>query len=73
MFELPEYITLASQMNETLMGKKIKRGVLGNAPHKFVWYNRKHAVGKPRPECGRKTQKMQYLGGACYFYPTCQK
>jgi len=43
MFELPEYITLAKQMNKTLRGRKVKRGVLGNSPHKFVWYNRKHA------------------------------
>ena len=42
MFELPEYITLAHQMNETLKGKTIGKGVLGNTPHKFVWYNRSH-------------------------------
>ncbi|MGD9379662.1 MAG: DNA-formamidopyrimidine glycosylase family protein [candidate division WOR-3 bacterium] len=42
MFELPEYVTIARQMNETLRGKVIERGVLGNSPHKFVWYNRKH-------------------------------
>lgn len=42
MFELPEYTTLARQMNETLVGKRIEKGNLGNAPHKFVWYNRKH-------------------------------
>ena len=40
MFELPEYTTLARQMNGTLVGKKIQRGTLGNSPHKFVWYNR---------------------------------
>lgn len=40
MFELPEYVTLARQMNETLPGKVIARGRLGNSPHKFVWYNR---------------------------------
>jgi formamidopyrimidine-DNA glycosylase len=28
--------------------------------------------GKPCPECGTKIQKTQYLGGACYFCPTCQ-
>ncbi len=43
MFELPEYITLANQMNRTLSGKTIRKGVLGNTPHKFVWYNRTHA------------------------------
>lgn len=40
MFELPEYLTFAKQMNETLKGKIIKTGQLGNSPHKFVWYNR---------------------------------
>jgi formamidopyrimidine-DNA glycosylase len=42
MFELPEYTTLARQMNATLAGKTIQRGILGNSPHKFVWYNRTH-------------------------------
>ena len=41
MFELPEFTTLAKQMNETLKGKRIKEGKLGNTPHRFVWYNRK--------------------------------
>ena len=42
MFELPEFINLARQMNETLRGKKIQAGQLGNTPHKFVWYNCSH-------------------------------
>lgn len=40
MFELPEFVTLADQMNDRLKGKTIQRGRLGNSPHKFVWYNR---------------------------------
>lgn len=40
MFELPEYITLARQLNESVAGKIIASGSLGNSPHKFVWYNR---------------------------------
>jgi formamidopyrimidine-DNA glycosylase len=43
MFELPEYITLARQINTTLQGKAVHRGNLGNSPHKFVWYNREPA------------------------------
>lgn len=43
MFELPEYTILAKQINKTLVGKTIKKGHLGNSPHKFVWYNRKPA------------------------------
>jgi formamidopyrimidine-DNA glycosylase len=39
MFELPEVVTLAKQINETLTGKTIRIGSLGNSPHKFVWYN----------------------------------
>ena len=42
MFELPEFVTLAGQVNATLQGKTIQRGQLGNSPHKFVWYNRSH-------------------------------
>lgn len=42
MFELPEYITLSQQINETVAGKTIRNGNLGNSPHKFVWYNRTH-------------------------------
>ena len=42
MFELPEYTILARQINKTLLGKTIKKGNLGNSPHKFVWYNCTH-------------------------------
>lgn len=42
MFELPEYIVLSSQINETLKGKTISSATLGNSPHKFVWYNLSH-------------------------------
>jgi formamidopyrimidine-DNA glycosylase len=42
MFELPEFLTLARQINETVTGKAIKEGRLGNSPHKFLWYNRTH-------------------------------
>jgi len=41
MFELPEVVTLARQINEILTGKIIRTGSLGNSPHKFVWYNRR--------------------------------
>jgi len=30
-------------------------------------------AGKPCPDCGTTIQKMQYLGGACYFCPKCQQ
>jgi formamidopyrimidine-DNA glycosylase len=40
MFELPEFVTLACQLNESVAGKTVRCGSLGNSPHKFVWYNR---------------------------------
>ena len=30
------------------------------------------AAGKPCPDCGRKVERIQYLGGACYFCQKCQ-
>lgn len=42
MFELPEFVILARQFNQTLQGRTIQNGELGNSPHKFVWYNRSH-------------------------------
>jgi formamidopyrimidine-DNA glycosylase len=57
MFELPEFTTLAKQMNETLKGKRIKEGNLGNSPHKFVWYNRK-------PDEFAKLTKGKTIGAA---------
>jgi formamidopyrimidine-DNA glycosylase len=61
MFELPEYVTLAKQMNRSLRGKSVKRGVLGNSPHKFVWYNRKHSEFEKLTK-GRTVGKAQARG-----------
>ena len=41
-------------------------------PGGYVRIMDSHAAGKPCPECGRPVEKMQYLGGACYFCPKCQ-
>jgi formamidopyrimidine-DNA glycosylase len=43
MFELPELLTISEQLDETVQGKIVSEGNLGNSPHKFVWYNRKPA------------------------------
>jgi formamidopyrimidine-DNA glycosylase len=42
-------------------------------PGKYVRLMDKNAVGKPCPKCGEKIEKIQYLGGACYFCPRCQR
>jgi formamidopyrimidine-DNA glycosylase len=33
----------------------------------------KNALGHPCPVCGGEVEKIQYLGGACYLCPSCQK
>src|SRR5512142_1421095 len=58
MFELPEYTVLAKQINKTLVGKTIKKGNLGNSPHKFVWYNRK-------PEEFTRLTRGKVIGRPC--------
>jgi len=30
------------------------------------------AAGQPCPACGTPVEKIQYLGGVCYFCPHCQ-
>jgi len=38
MIELPEATVLAKQINETATGKRIKKVIAAQSPHKFVWY-----------------------------------
>jgi formamidopyrimidine-DNA glycosylase len=33
----------------------------------------RHAAGNPCPRCGTVVEKIQYLGGACYLCPDCQR
>jgi len=39
MIELPEALTISSQMDKELKGRVIAEAVRGNAPHKFAFYN----------------------------------
>lgn len=39
MIELPEALTLAEQMGETLAGKTITEAVVAQSPHGFAWYS----------------------------------
>jgi len=41
-------------------------------PGGYVRLMDKNSAGKPCPVCGMLIEKMQYLGGACYFCPNCQ-
>jgi formamidopyrimidine-DNA glycosylase len=67
MFELPETANLSDQINRTLTGKVIRKGSLGNSPHKFVWYNRKPAQFEKLTR-GKKAGKS-YIRGKWLFLP----
>ncbi len=46
---------------------------LYNRPGGYVRLMDKNATGRPCPKCGTAVEKMQYLGGACYLCPNCQR
>jgi formamidopyrimidine-DNA glycosylase len=46
---------------------------LYNQPGSYHRIMDKRAEGNPCPVCGTKVEKIQYLGGACYFCHQCQK
>jgi formamidopyrimidine-DNA glycosylase len=41
-------------------------------PGGYVRVMDKSSAGRPCPVCGTEVVKVQYLGGACYFCPSCQ-
>ncbi|MFC1946938.1 endonuclease VIII [Chloroflexota bacterium] len=48
MIELPEAVSLAKQLTETIKGKMIKEVIAGYSPHKFAWYHGDPAEYKAR-------------------------
>ncbi len=53
-------------------GRYDEYDLYGN-PGKYVRLMDKHALERPCPSCGRQIEKIQYLGGACYFCSNCQR
>jgi formamidopyrimidine-DNA glycosylase len=45
---------------------------LFNRPGGYQRIMNKQAAGQPCLRCGEMVEKIQYLGGACYFCPACQ-
>ncbi len=45
---------------------------LHGRPGGYIRLMDSRAVGRPCAVCERKIEKIQYLGGACYFCPGCQ-
>lgn len=69
--------TLYEATRETLkqavdMGGRDTERDLHNRPGGYRRIMDSRNVGQPCPECGTPIEKIQYLGGACYFCPGCQ-
>jgi formamidopyrimidine-DNA glycosylase len=39
MIELPEAVTLARQLNESVQGKRVAQVIAAHSPHKFAWFH----------------------------------
>ncbi len=52
-------------------GRSDESDLLGN-PGGYSRIMDSHATGQPCPRCGSPVEKIQYLGGSCYFCASCQ-
>lgn len=60
------------QNTTELGGRNDEYDLLGNKG-RYIRKMDASTAGKPCPVCSDTIQKTQYLGGACYFCPSCQK
>lgn len=56
MIEIPESLTLARQLNETVKGKMIAKVDMAHSPHSFAWYSGEPAIYSERMEGQRLGQ-----------------
>lgn len=63
MLELPEAITLAKQLNETVKGKSIRKVIAGASPHGFAFFYEKNPEAYPAMLEGRTIEKARSFGG----------
>lgn len=56
----------------TAQGGRYDEVDLYNRPGDYARLMDSKAVGQPCPFCGSLVERIQYLGGACYFCPQCQ-
>jgi formamidopyrimidine-DNA glycosylase len=57
----------------TRLGGRNDEADLYGRPGGYARIIDRNAAGKPCPACGAAVEKMQYLGGACYYCPVCQQ
>ena len=67
------YNAIRKTMKEAIArgGRDTERD-LHESPGKYAPILDRRAKANPCPQCGTRIEKIQYLGGACYFCPRCQ-
>jgi formamidopyrimidine-DNA glycosylase len=64
---------IIARVNEVIeKGGRYDETDLYNNTGRYVRILDKNAFSNPCPVCGKNIEKMQYLGGTCYFCPVCQ-
>lgn len=67
------YAAIIATTNEIISKKgRYDEYDLFNREGRYIRIMDKNAVGKPCPKCSTTVEKIQYLGGACYYCPSCQ-
>ncbi|MBN1535679.1 MAG: hypothetical protein JW908_03020 [Anaerolineales bacterium] len=68
------YVAIRNTLEEAIhKGGRYDEFDLFGQRGKYVRLMDSKAAGQPCPVCGATIEKMQYLGGACYFCPSCQE
>jgi len=62
MIELPEALTIAGQINDTIYGKRIVNVIAAHTPHKLAWYYGEPSK-YPKLLIGRMVGKAHAYGG----------
>ena len=63
---------LTTLCDATQKGGRSDEVDLFGKPGRYVRKMSAETAGQPCPICYTKIEKLQYLGGACYFCPHCQ-
>lgn len=67
------YEAIVTTIREAIdLGGRYDENDLYRKPGRFVRQMDARAAGRPCPVCGTTVPKIQHLGCACYFCPSCQ-
>jgi formamidopyrimidine-DNA glycosylase len=67
------YLSITGTVRQAIQrGGRSDERDLFDRPGGYIRLMDKNAVGQACMDCGTRIEKIQYLGGSCYFCPGCQ-